>query len=264
MTKKIVSLMYHDVVEAGQKRASGFGSDDADIYKLEDDLFNEHLNAIAERSKARLVTDYSGYSQQNENSVLITFDDGGRGAFTHAANALERRGWRGHFFVATDFIDTPTFLSRAEIKKLRARGHIIGSHSASHPLRFSSCTLKQMRAEWRESIEKLADITGEKITIASVPGGHFSKAVAETAAESGIETLFNSEPVSSVYKIGNCRVLGRYSIRQKTTAADAAALAVGALLPCSKQFLFWNAKKIAKRIGGEYYLDARRRILSKR
>lgn len=258
---KIISLMYHDIVEKEKQRASGFASADADIYKLEENLFDEHLDAVAEIAEAKLVTEIS---ETNETPLLITFDDGGRGAFTHAANALERRGWRGHFFVATDFIDTPTFLSRAEIRNLRERGHIIGSHSASHPLRMSACSVRQMREEWRASNEKLADITGEKTTIASVPGGHFSKQVAETAAASGIETLFNSEPVTGVYQIDGCRILGRYTIQQHTTAEQAAALASGAFMPCLKQLLLWNAKKIAKRIGGEFYLDVRRRILSKR
>lgn len=260
---KIISLMYHDVVEAGRERASGFGSDDADIYKLEYNFFKEHLKAVAESSneKVALVTNYF---EAGENPLFITFDDGGRSAYTHIADALEAHNWRGHFFVATDFIDTPTFLSRSEIRDLRERGHIIGSHSASHPLRMSACTAAQMREEWRASTKKLAEILGEKITVASVPGGHFSKQVAETAAEFGIETLFNSEPVTSVYNVGNCRVVGRYSIQQNTTAAEAAALAHGELSPCLRQYLFWNAKKIAKRIGGEFYLDARRRILSKR
>lgn len=260
---KITALMYHDVVEAGKARASGFGSADADIYKLEYDLFREHLNAVAEVSNER-VSVVNNLSETDENPLLITFDDGGRSAYTHIADTLEARNWRGHFFVATDFIDTPTFLSGSEIRELKKRGHIVGSHSASHPLRMSACSAAKMREEWQTSAKKLADITGEKTIVASVPGGHFSKAVAETAAEAGIETLFNSEPVTSVYKIGNCHVVGRFTIQQNTTAAEAAALAAGALSPRLKQFLLWNAKKAAKRIGGEFYLDARRRILSRR
>jgi peptidoglycan/xylan/chitin deacetylase (PgdA/CDA1 family) len=258
---KITALMYHDIIENGGARASGFGSADADIYKLEKGLFDEHLNAIGEISQPKLVTDFSS---REENPLVITFDDGGRGAFSLAADALERRGWLGHFFVATDFIDTPTFLSRAEIKQLKNRGHIVGSHSASHPLRMSACSPEQMREEWLGSAKKLADITGEKTTIASVPGGHFSKRVAETAAEAGIEILFNSEPVRSVYSVGSCRVVGRFTVQQNTTAAQAAAFARGDFAPRFKQFAFWNAKKIAKRVGGEFYLDVRRRILSKR
>jgi hypothetical protein len=128
----------------------------------------------------------------------------------------------------------------------------------------SACQPAQMREEWRVSTEKLADILGHRINVASVPGGHFSKQVALAASESGIETLFNSEPVTGVYKIGKCRIIGRYAIQQQTTAAEAAALARGATSPRLRQYLFWNAKKIAKKLGGELYLDVRKRILSKR
>lgn len=260
---KIIALMYHDVVEAGHARASGFASADADIYKLEINLFEQHLKAIAETSNKEisLVTDLSDDDNQK---LLITFDDGGRSAYTHIADALEEYGWRGHFFVATDYIDTPTFLSRAEIRELRERGHLIGSHSASHPLRMAACPPIKMREEWKTSTAKLADILGEKITVASVPGGHFSKPVALAAAENGIETLFNSEPITNVYDIDNCRIIGRYSIQQQTSAAAAAAIARGKIAPRLKQYFFWNAKKIAKKIGGEFYLDVRKRILSKR
>jgi peptidoglycan/xylan/chitin deacetylase (PgdA/CDA1 family) len=262
---KVTALMYHDVVEAGNARASGFASADADIYKLENGLFKQHLAALAEISNKQttLVTNLEDDDGGGGQTLLITFDDGGRSAYTHIADALEHHGWRGHFFVATDYIDTPTFLSRTEIRELHKRGHLIGSHSASHPLRMSACTPARMREEWRASTEKINDILGESVTTASVPGGHFSKQVALAAAESGITTLFNSEPVSSVHKIENCRVIGRFTIQQQTPAAEAAAIARGAVSPRLRQYLFWNTKKLAKKIGGEYYVKVRKRILSK-
>lgn len=260
---KAISLMYHDVVAAGAWRTSGFASADADIYKLETAVFENHLQAIDEASaiKPSIVTDASDDAPRG---LFITFDDGGRGAYAHIADQLERRGWRGHFFVATDFIETPTFLSRAEIRELHGRGHIVGSHSASHPLRMAACPPEKLREEWKKSAEMLADITGKKTIVASVPGGHFSRQVALAAADAGIEILFNSEPIAESYNIENCRVFGRYSIMRKTSALEAAALAVGELRPCLKQYLLWNAKKVAKKIGGEFYLDLRRRILAKR
>ncbi len=257
-----IALMYHDIVEKDATRASGFASADADIYKLEIELFERHLKAIeAAKLNPQLVTDLSSNAK---DSVLITFDDGGKSAYTHIADALENHGWRGHFFVPTDFIDTPTFLSRSEIRELDQRGHIIGSHSASHPLRMAACSPKQLREEWHRSTSKLADITGKKIKVASVPGGHFSKQVAAAADGQGIEILFNSEPVADFHNLGNCRIFGRYTIQQNTTAIEAAAIAEGKTMPRLRQYLFWNTKKLAKKAGGELYLDVRRRILSKR
>lgn len=256
---KAISIMYHDIVERGSQESSGFSGADANLYKIEIERFEEHLTKIAENRAPNKIIEL----KDNRNPFFITFDDGGRSAFTQTADALERRGWRGHFFVATDFIDTPTFLSVSEIKELDARGHIVGSHSASHPLRMASLSPDELRREWRTSVEKLSDILGCRVTTASVPGGHFSRAVAEAASRAGIKTLFTSEPTTSVYKIDDTTVFGRYTIQRQTSVETVAAIARGDLNPRLRQFLFWNSKKILKKIGGENYLRIRKRLLSK-
>lgn len=258
---KFFSLIYHDVIEKGAAHLSGFAGADADIYKLEKDFFESHLEKIrANNLKPELVTDFSN---EGNSKTFLTFDDGGKSAIV-IADALEKCGWRGHFFIATDFIGSPEFLNADEIRELDKRGHVIGSHSASHPLRMSACSSVQMRDEWRKSVEKLGEILGKKVTVASVPGGQFSKEVAIAAEECGINTLFNSEPVSSVYDVGKCRVFGRYSVQQMTSANEAAAMASGDLMPRLKQYAFWNLKKTAKKAGGEIYLKVRKKVLSKR
>lgn len=259
MMMKAISIMYHDVVERGGEEASGFSGADANLYKIEIERFEEHLTRIAESGAPDKVTESDG----RQNAFFITFDDGGRSAYARTADALERRNWRGHFFVATDFIDTPTFLSRTEIKELDARGHIVGSHSASHPLRMASLPPIELRREWRTSVEKLSDILGCRVTTASVPGGHFSRAVAEAASAAGIKTLFTSEPTTAVYKIGETIVFGRYTIQRQTPVETVAAIARGDLIPRLRQYLFWNSKKILKKIGGENYLKIRKRLLSR-
>jgi peptidoglycan/xylan/chitin deacetylase (PgdA/CDA1 family) len=258
---KYFSLIYHDVIEKGAAHLSGFAGADADIYKLEKDFFETHLEKIeANNLKPELVTDFS---KEGSSKTFLTFDDGGKSAM-EIADALERRGWRGHFFIATDFIDSPEFLTADEIRKLDDHGHVIGSHSASHPLRMSACSPAKMREEWKISSEKLSEILNKKIMVASVPGGQFSKEVAIAAEECGIKTLFNSEPVSSVYDVGKCKVFGRYSVQQMTSANEAAAMASGDLMPRLKQYAFWNLKKTAKKAGGEIYLKIRKKVLSKR
>lgn len=258
---KRIALMYHDIVAAKDFASSGFAGADADIYKLEAARFSEHLKAISDEKIAAV----SAFEPESESeNIFITFDDGGRGAIEHAAGILEKHGWRGHFFIATDRIGMDGFVNEDEIKELDARGHIIGSHSASHPLRFSSIGREKMLDEWRTSLSKLSEILQKEIRIASVPGGHFSNEVAETAEESGIEVLFNSEPVADVYSVGKCRVFGRYTIKQNTSAAEAAAIARGDLAPRLRQFALWNAKKAAKKAGGEAYVTIREKIFNRK
>jgi peptidoglycan/xylan/chitin deacetylase (PgdA/CDA1 family) len=257
---KINSIMYHDIVAADDWESSGFAGSGADVYKLDRDVFAEHLQLLhSENVTPRTVFDV----ENNAKNVLITFDDGGESAYTHAADLLETFGWRGHFFIATDFIDTPTFLKKNQIRELHERGHIIGSHSASHPTRMSNCTKEEMLFEWKSSCEKLSVIIGNEIKVASVPGGYFSKEVAETASECGIEILFNSEPVAESYKVENCEVYGRFTIQQTTALKEFSGLAIGTGFYQIKQFALWNSKKLAKKLGGKAYLNIRKKILEK-
>lgn len=259
---KAISIMYHDVVERGAEATSGFSGADADLYKIEIERFEEDLAAIAEIGIRPAIE--IDELKAKETLLFLTFDDGGRSAYSQIADALERRGWRGYFFIPTDFIDEPTFMTPTEIRELSRRGHIIGSHSASHPLRMTSLSAEDLRREWRESVEKLSEILDYKVEIASVPGGLFSRAVAEAASDAGIKQLFTSEPMTTVYQVGNTTVFGRYTIQNHTPSATVAAIARGELSPRMRQYLFWNFKKILKKIGGENYLKIRKRLLSRK
>src|SRR5262249_60003963 len=95
--------------------------------------------AVARADRSLRVTELAGGSARQRLPFLITVDDGGVSYHRFIADRLEERGWRGHAFVSTDFIGAPGFLTASEIRELDDRGHIIGSHSASHPSRFSQC-----------------------------------------------------------------------------------------------------------------------------
>ena len=260
---KAISIMYHDIVEHGGEAFSGFAGVDADLYKVETEQFAEQLKQISKVVKRNPDNVLEIEKAINQAQFFITFDDGGRGAYLQAAALLESYGWCGHFFIATNFIDTPTFLSADEIRELNSRGHIIGSHSASHPLRMASLTESEILREWQTSIEKLADILGYQVLTASVPGGHFSAKVAETASQAGIKFLFTSEPTTKIYKVNEMLVLGRYTIQRQTPTEVITAIARGDFSPRAKQFLLWNTKKIVKKVSGENYLKIRNWMLSK-
>lgn len=259
---RAIAIMYHDIVERGREETSGFVSADANLYKLDNLQFDAHLKALTEslKTKPGSVVDFE---EKKSKPLFITFDDGGRSAYTRIAPLLEKQNWRGHFFVATDYIDTETFLSSDEIRELDKRGHVIGSHSASHPLRFAACGEDEILREWRVSTEKLSDILGKKISVASIPGGLYSKQVAENASRAGIKKLFTSEPVTKIWQVGETICFGRYTIQRGTSAETVAAIARGAITPRLQQLVLWNIKKAVKTIGGETYLKFRNWLLAR-
>jgi hypothetical protein len=126
----------------------------------------------------------------------------------------------------------------------------------------SSLGKSDLEREWRDSLATLGDIVGEPIATASVPGGYYSRAVAEAAAISGVKVLFNSEPTASVNAVNGCRIVGRYSIQPGISEITAARIAAGAWPPRLRQYVYWNAKKVLKRAGGEHWIAFRKTILN--
>jgi peptidoglycan/xylan/chitin deacetylase (PgdA/CDA1 family) len=256
-----ITLLYHDLVEPGRDDASGFSGPGAARYKLTPSEFADHLDAMARAVDQPPVTDVM--SNHRSTPWVLTFDDGGKSALSPTADLLERHGWRGVFFVTTDRIGSPTFLDAAGVRDLRRRGHVIGSHSCSHPERMSMCGRPQLLDEWRRSRQVLTEVLDEPVTTASVPGGYYSRAVAEAAAEAGYTVLFNSEPTTKTLSVNGCMVMGRYSVYRGMSARAAAAL-VSSTLPRWRQAFVWNLKKMAKTIGGRAYLALRQLLLARK
>ena len=258
---RLVTLEYHDLIIADAPDASGFPGASAASYKLEEDDFLEHVQVLAGRrgvgSDVRNALKAPVHGDQPP--VILTFDDGGATAM-RIAEHIERRGWRGHFFIATSCLGRPEFLSEADLRDLQARGHVVGSHSETHPLRMAAYPLHQIAEEWRVSVDRLGTVLGALPPVASVPGGLFSRDVARLAAEAGIQVLFTSEPSTRVSEIAGCTVIGRFTVRRWTTAEDARALVDEWPLARASQWMSWNAKKVVKAAGGEAYLRARERI----
>jgi peptidoglycan/xylan/chitin deacetylase (PgdA/CDA1 family) len=257
--QNIFALMYHDVVAAQSHAESGFAWPDAALYKLAPGQFDEHLAALAQATKCAPAL--AGGNETKTDSPchwMLTFDDGGVSAYTEIARRLEARGWRGHFFVTTGRIGQTAFLQAAQIRELHARGHVIGSHSETHPLRMARCSWDELLCEWRVSTDKLSEILSERVRVASVPGGLYSRAVAQAAAQAGLEILFTSEPTAQSHVVDGCLVLGRYGIQADTPAATAAAMAAGARAPRWRQAAWWQTKKAVKTVGGATYLNLRR------
>lgn len=247
----MTALMYHDLVRPDEEDSSGFPGRDAALYKVTPETFAEHLDALSPPGRPGLP---------GPRDPVITFDDGGVSAMA-AADMLEARERIGHFFVTANYIGTRGFLSEDQIRELAQRGHVIGSHSCSHPLRMGHCPWPQLLDEWSRSRSILGAIVGREIDEASVPGGDFAPQVAEAAARAGITRLFTSEPTAEARHAFGLTLVGRFAVQHWTTAATAAALAAGEWLPCARQAVMWNAKKMTKRLGGERYLQIRKLLL---
>lgn len=254
--------MYHDVVEPGSPDSSGFPGGGPARYKLEWPLFERHLEVIAAARKSpRSVTELAASGRSREDwPLLLTFDDGGASA-ERIGSVLSEAGWVGHFFVTVDRLGTPGFLDASGVERLARTGHVIGTHSCTHHVPFSELSEDQLLDEWRRSIEVLGEIVGTNVAVGSVPGGYLSPRVAETAARSGLEALFTSEPIAASQEQNGCLLLGRYTVLAGTTPEAVGSLVRGEVAPRVRQLVSWKLRGAAKGVLGERYRTLRSRVL---
>jgi peptidoglycan/xylan/chitin deacetylase (PgdA/CDA1 family) len=254
--------MYHDVVTADGP-PSGLAGPGSGQYRLTWETFLAHLDRIGDVAGAPVLLDEVGGGGGRAPTWSLTVDDGAASALA-VGEELLRRQWRGYFFVTTGRIGTTGFVDADAVRALDRMGHTIGSHSVTHPARMASLPPEELLYEWQESVDTLSGLLGKEIRTASVPGGFYGSHVAAAAARAGIAALFTSEPVRTARRVGGCLVVGRYSIRKDTTAADAARAAAGQSAPWMRQYVAWSLRKPVKSFAGGYYERVRRARLAAR
>lgn len=258
---RAINLAYHDVVDRADPDASGFTGPDAGRYKLAWEDFRAQLDAIEASAPGPPTTALDLLAGRAGGlHWSLTFDDGGVSALAIGAE-LSERGWAGQFFVTTDRIGTAGFLDAAGIRELHDMGHVIGSHSHTHPQRMAACTPDDLLDEWSVSRARLADVLGAAPVVAAVPGGWYSHEVAVAAGAAGVRALYTSEPVLGASTVDGCLVLGRFALLRGSSAGTAGALVAGSRIARLRMAARWWALRPIKRIGGERYLRLRRRVL---
>ncbi len=233
----IAGFGYHEITD--EPSATGFQYPGAVPYTLTPRAFDDHLTQMA-ASAARPIRVTDIDFTRPGRFLVLTFDDGGKSA-VYAADALSRRGWTGHFLIVSSLIGQRTFATASEIRYLASCGHVVGTHSHTHPDIFPELTPARMLEEWRTSRDAISDILGAPCVTASIPGGDISRQVLESAASAGVQYLFTSEPWISPRAVNGCRVLGRFCPKVGTSPARIRDLA---------QFRGWTSALVVRRLKG--------------
>ncbi|MGH8161989.1 MAG: polysaccharide deacetylase family protein [Gammaproteobacteria bacterium] len=252
--RRLISLLFHDVYER-ESSESGFGGAAAARYKIPLRDLDAYLAVLDRSLESSPVIAPDGLQKTGTVGVpvAITVDDGGVSYHRVVAERLEQRGWRGHCFVTTDYIGRRGFLDDTQLRDLHARGHVIGSHSASHRSRLAACAPDLIYQEWIDSRKCLEDILGVAVTCASVPGGYYGPRVAREAARAGLGTLFTSEPSTAVRTVADCTVLGRFTVRRGFAPQYVRRLATGNGGALVRERIVWQGKKSLKGLLGGVY-----------
>ncbi len=168
-------LLYHGI-DSGERWERPMDAIDRE-YVLARSRFEEHVEYLAAR--------------RGKMDVVVSFDDGDLSGYTTAAPILEVNGLRGEFFVVSDWIGRPGFMSAEQLRELAARGHGIHSHSRTHP-RLSALTTSEIEDELGGSKATLEAMLQAPVTQFSIPGGAYDKRVVEVARRVGYTSVLNS------------------------------------------------------------------------
>jgi len=231
----IAGFGYHEITD--EPSATGFQRPGAAPYTLTPRAFDDHLTQIAAtEARPTRVTDID--FARPGRFLVLTFDDGGKSA-VYAGDALARRGWTGHFFIVSGLIGQRTFATASDLRYLASCGHVVGTHSHTHPDIFPDLTPERMLEEWRTSRDAIGEILGAPCVTASIPGGDISRQVLESAAGAGLRYLFTSEPWLSPRAVNGCHLLGRFCAKVGTSPARIRELA---------QFRGWTSALVMRRL----------------
>ena len=244
-------LMFHDVYETDPFE-SGFPRASSNSFKVSRPDFIRFIDTlILKANKINIPL----------SNIILTFDDGGS-SFLWIARELSKRGVVGHFFISTGYIGTEGFCSEEDLKEIDSLGHVIGSHSHTHPRRISSLPNDILRKEWNEATVFLQNLLGKDVSEASIPGGYYSIESVNILRELGYKTIYTSKPTNRINFYKEVEIIGRYTVRDNQPIEQYLSYIDKVSFLGIKMLLRWQSLEIIKKLFGSYF-DVIRKILKK-
>jgi peptidoglycan/xylan/chitin deacetylase (PgdA/CDA1 family) len=132
-TVKVPILVYHHVSQSDPEGSSGLRR-----LTVSADIFAQQMQYLQDNGYHVITfADLADYFHQGKQlptlPVIISFDDGWETQFEYALPSLEKYHYPATFFVVTDYIGRPGFISWPQLQTLLTDGMRIGSHTRSHP-----------------------------------------------------------------------------------------------------------------------------------
>jgi peptidoglycan/xylan/chitin deacetylase (PgdA/CDA1 family) len=256
---RVVALTFHDVPDGRDGPGPG-----EPFYRISAEEFEALLSELRKLGYRTVSSRHFREWQQGvrtlpERVVVFTFDDGYASHFERVAPLLLRYRFSGTFFVTTDLVGQPGYVTWEQLRKLIFLGMEIGSHGRSHrPL--TQLSPEEVAEELSTSKRVLEERLGVPVHALAAPGGFWSAAVAKATRQAGYDAVW----VSTIGANGpqtNPLALRRVVVRQPFSVQRIAALVEGRRqaiwLASSQQSLI----RLAKRVLGVYWYEQLKRRL---
>ena len=170
---------------------------DAKPYVVPPEDFAEQLDYLAEEGYTTITPqDYArarkGKQQLPEKPIILTFDDGYEDNWRVVLPMLEERGMKAVFYMVTNSIGKPGYLTWDNLFDMERRGMEIGSHTANH-LPLTTLSPEKQREELRLSKLMLEWKGMKTIYSFSYPNGSYDAGVVAMLAEEEYLTAVTGE-----------------------------------------------------------------------
>jgi peptidoglycan/xylan/chitin deacetylase (PgdA/CDA1 family) len=177
--------------------------------------------------------------------VGITFDGGNRSDVTVALPVLEAFERRAAFFIVSDRIGTPSYLSVADIARLRDAGMIVGSHGAAH-VAWTTLDDAELTAQVARSLQVLAALSGEPVTEVAVPFGAYDRRVLRVLRKLGVTAVHTADTGRAEPRAW---LKARNTLRMDTPLEAVEALVAGTAPPARRSTANHTLRETAQRTG---------------
>jgi len=208
-------LMYHALEDVDHPAVSRDAGEQR--YVLQVDKFCEQMEYLSQNGyKTLLLDELLAVPEWPEKAVILTFDDGHESNATLALPILQDYDFKAEFFVTTDWIGAPHYMSTEQILTLYHAGMGIGSHGVTH-IFFDNLDINDMQQELLLSKNRLSTIINVPISSIALPGGRTHKDIESRAREINFKAIFTSMPGllfrgCSLYQIPRIPIYGNTNL----------------------------------------------------
>jgi len=195
-------------------------------------VFEDELQHLADQgietvSFDDLLEHYAGGPELPKRSVILTFDDGYDDSYEYAFPLLQQYGMTGTFYIVTDFVGRPGYLTWEQIQEMDAAGMQIAAHSATHA-DLSVVRAAELTRQLVEPKRALEEHLGHPVVHLAYPSGKYNTGTIVAAKAAGYKTAVTvvhgiSHPSNAPYEVTRVRARG----------ADTAAALTARMTPAS-------------------------------
>ena len=221
--KRIPVLLYHRIDREAEAEFRPFCVDP--------DAFEAQMawlagEGFATISLAQLQDHYTNGADVPERPIVITFDDGYFCNYSRAYPIMQKHGFAGTIFLATDLMRQPSpavesresFMTWQEIAEMHSAGFAFEAHGCSHRA-LTSISLDEVAREARESKQLIESELDKTVRYFCYPYSQYNDRIIDIIADSGYKGACGGPPFwddgpHNWYEIGRTEILWSVNLKQ--------------------------------------------------